>query len=136
MKKINLLIPATILGLAIAVPAMAQDTTSSPSASQSMRQAGQDMEQAGSDTVSAAKNAATGTVTVVKDTKITAEVKTALHRDDTTKTAKIHVSTTAGVVTLMGNVPSSDTAARAEQIAQAAKGVKSVDNQLAVSTVQ
>ncbi|MGO9451168.1 MAG: BON domain-containing protein [Candidatus Binataceae bacterium] len=136
MKTINLLIPATILGLAMAVPATAQDATSSPSASQSMHQAGQDMEQAGSDTVSAAKNAATGTVTVVKDTKITVEVKTALHRDDTTKTAKIHVSTTAGVVTLKGNVPSSDTAARAEQIAQGAKGVKSVDNQLVVASVQ
>src|SRR5208282_1256723 len=135
MKTIKILIPAAVFGLAIAVPAMAQDNPS-PSASQSMHQAGEDMEQAGSSTVQAAKNVATGTVTAVKDTKITAEVKTSLHGDKMTKAADIHVSTTAGIVTLKGSVPSSDTAARAEQIAQAARGVKSVNDHLVVVSVQ
>jgi hyperosmotically inducible protein len=132
MNPIKIAIPTAMLGLALALPAFAQ--APSPSASDSMNQAGQDVKEAGSDIGSAAKNVGKGTATAVHDTKITAKIKTALHTDDATKGQKIHVSTSAGVVTLKGKVASADVAARAEQIAQGTEGVKSVDNELAVAS--
>ena len=131
MNPIKMAMPTALLGLALAVPAFAQ--SASPSASDSMNQAGQEMKQAGSDMGAAAKDAGTGAVTAVRDTKITAKVKAALHLDDATKGQRIKVSTSAGVVTLKGEVASKDVAARAEQIAQGTEGVKSVDNEIAVS---
>jgi hypothetical protein len=131
MKTLKAIVPVAILGLAVAVPTFAQDS-SSPTAGQSMHQAGHDMEGAGSDTWNAAKNAGHGTATAVKDTDTTARVKLALHHDAVTKKGDIHVSTSAGVVTLTGNVESHRAAARAEKITEATKGVASVDNRLAV----
>ena len=130
MKPIKLIVPAAIFGLALAVPSFAQD---SPSASQSVHQAGRDMKDAGSDTVSAAKNVGHGTATAVHDTAITAKVKKALYGDQMTKEQKIHVTTTAGVVTLKGKVATPDALARAQEIAQGTEGVKSVNNKLAVA---
>ncbi len=132
MKAKFAIVSAAVLGLALAVPALAQ--SNSPSASESMHQAGQDLKQAGSDTMNAAKNAGEGTETAVRDTTITVKVKAALHKDADTKHAKIHVSTSAGVVTLKGKVPSQDVAAHAEQIAQNTEGVKSVNNKLSVAS--
>lgn len=131
MKNMKSILPIALLGLSIAIPAFAQ--TSSPSASESMSQAGQDMKSAGSDTVSAAKNVGQGAETAVKDTTITAKIKKSLHSDDATKGQKIHVTTTAGVVTLKGKVASQAAASRAVELAQGTEGVKSVDNELAVS---
>jgi hyperosmotically inducible protein len=132
MNQIKIAIPTALLGLALAIPTFAQ--APSPSASESMHQAGQDMKEAGSDMGSAAENVGKGTATAVRDTKITAKIKTALHRDDATKGQDIHVSTSAGVVTLKGNVASRDAASRAEQLAQGTEGVKDVDNELAISS--
>lgn len=122
---------AAAFALAIGSPSFAQ--SSSPSASDSMHQAGQDMKNAGSDTMNAAENVGHGAKTAVKDTTITAKVKKDLHGDDTTKAEKIHVSTSAGVVTLKGHVDSQAASDRAAQIAQTVEGVKSVDNKLAVA---
>jgi len=127
MKFVKAIVPAAVLALGLAVPAFAQ------SASESMHQAGQDLKSAGSSTVNAAENAGRGTATAVHDTTITAKVKKSLHKDDTTKGQDIHVSTTAGVVTLKGNVSSRETASRAQELTQGTKGVKSVNNELAVS---
>ena len=80
----------------------------------------------------AAKDAYHGTKRAVKDTTITAEVKTALKQDKEVGSSEIHVSTTAGVVTLKGKVPSPDMAAHAAQVAEQSNGVKSVNNQLMV----
>lgn len=129
----TMIVPVAVLGLAIAVPALAQDTGSNPPASESMHQAGQSMEQAGSDTMTAAKHAAKGTATAMRDTKITAKVKAALHKAGITKQAKIHVTTTAGVVQLSGSVPSTDTASQAAQLAQQTEGVRSVTNDLVIA---
>jgi len=98
-----------------------------------MRQAGQEVKNAGSDTVSAAKDAGNGTVTAVRDTTITAKVKMALHKDKAIEDSDIHVDTVAGVVTLTGDVPSSDTAAQAERVTDQTGGVKGINNQLKVS---
>jgi len=126
----KLMVPAILFGMVLSVPAFAQD--SNAPASQQMHEAGQNMEQAGSDTGAAAKDAYHGTVRAVKDTTITARIKTALARDKSVSASAIHVNTTAGVVTLKGNVPSPEMAERAAQLAAQTDGVKSVNNQLVV----
>jgi hyperosmotically inducible periplasmic protein len=63
----------------------------------------------------------------VKDSTITAKVKTALHDD------KPHVTTMNGVVTLRGVVSSDEVADRAKQLARETTWVKAVENKLKVS---
>jgi hyperosmotically inducible protein len=123
----KLIVPALLFGMVLSAPSFAED-----SASQSMNKAGEKMEQAGSDTASAAKDVYHGTARAVKDSTITAEVKTALARDKSVKSTAIHVSTSDGIVTLKGNVPSPDMAERAKELAGQEKGVQRVDNQLMV----
>jgi len=123
----RILAPAVILSVGMAFPVFAQ---SHPSASDSMDAAGQSMEHAGSDTADAAKDTYHGTATALRDTKITAKVKTALHEDEATEHGDIHVRTVAGVVTLRGRVGSDAVAARAERLAQSTEGVREVDNKL------
>ena len=129
----KMILSAAVLGLAMAVPAFAQDNPGSPSASQSMQQAGEAAEQAGSDTLNAVKHVGKGTATALRDTKITTKVRVALHEDKVTEDSDIHVDTVAGVVTLSGHVPSPDAAARAEQLARQTEGVREVNNKLRVS---
>jgi len=124
----KLIVPAVLFGMVLPVPSFAQDEP----ASQSMHQAGEKIEQAGSYTAAAAKDAYHGTERAVKDTTITAEVKTALARDKQVSSPGIHVTTTAGVVTLNGNVPSPEMAQHAAQVAEQTRGVRSVNNQLMV----
>jgi len=134
----RLIVPAVLFGMVLSLPAFAQDSsapaTSNPNApaGQQMREAGHEMENAGSDTVAAGTDTYHATKRAIKDTTITAEVKAALEKDKL-PASEIHVHTKAGVVTLKGNVPSPDMAARAAQIAQQKDGVKSVDNQLMVA---
>jgi hyperosmotically inducible protein len=132
----KMILSAAVFGLAVTAPAFAQDYSASPPASQSMHRAGQDAEQAGSDTWHAAKHAGEGTATAMRDTKITTKVKYALHEDKVTGNYTIHVDTVAGVVTLSGHVPSSDAAARAEQLARQTEGVKGVNNHLSVDSAK
>jgi hyperosmotically inducible periplasmic protein len=144
----KLIVPAVLFGMVLSVPAFAEDNMAPASANyngapasedanapagQQMRAAGQEMKGAGSDTAAAAKDSFHGTERAVKDTTITAEVKTALKSDAQVGSSEIHVKTAGGVVTLKGNVPSPDVAARAAQIAQQKEGVKSVDNRLMVA---
>ena len=127
MNLTKTIVGAAVLAVAFSVPALAQ------SASESMKEAGQQMKSAGTETWHAAENAGKGTVTAVHDTSITAKVKESLYKDEATKGQDIHVSTTAGVVTLKGNVSSQATASRAQELTEGTKGVKSVNNELAVS---
>jgi hyperosmotically inducible protein len=125
---LKIVIPALVLGMAVAAPIFAQEDN--VPASQSMRRAGDSAENAASDTGQAIKHAYHGTVTAVSDTAITAKVKTALHENKITKGADIHVATVAGVVTLKGTVSSADTSATAQRVAQQTSGVKEVRNEL------
>ena len=143
----RLIVPAALFGMVLSVTAFAQEMAPANSANaaspasedmnapagQQMRAAGREMKAAGSDTAAAAKDTFHGTTRAVKDTTITAEVKQALMHDSEIKSSKIHVRTSGGIVTLKGNVPSPDMAARAAQIAQQKEGVKSVDNRLMVA---
>jgi len=128
-NKILAMVPAMVLGIGLALPAFAQDTSanSGDSASTSMNHAG-------SDTAGAAKNAFHGAVTAVDDTTITTEVKTDLAAAKDMRSGQIHVTTIAGVVTLRGRVHDSDVVARAGAIARDASGVRDVSNRLRVSS--
>src|ERR1700683_4597419 len=131
MKSTNRILamaPAMAFCIGLAIPALAQNTSTSPPvpASTSMRQAGHDTE-------GAAKNAYAGTATALSDTTITAKVKTAFASGKNIKSNDIHVATTAGVVTLSGQVQNSRTVARVVAIARNTKGVRGVNNDLQVS---
>ena len=122
--------PVLVLGMGIALPAMAQNDN--VPASRSMHNAGEKIEQAGSDVAASAKDAYHGTKRAVKDTAITAKVKRAIHDDKRIVDSDIDVDTTAGIVTLHGKVPSRLIAERAENLAMQTEGVRSVHNQLTV----
>ena len=128
----KLMVPAILFGMVLSVPAFAEDNNAP--AGQQMNQAGDKVEQAGSDTAGAAKDAYHGTERVIKDTTITAEVKTALARDKNVSSSGIHVTTSAGVVTLKGNVSSPEMAKHAGQVAGQTNGVVRVRNKLTVAT--
>ena len=141
-RKMTLALPLFAISLAAAPFAFAQSDNPSmanpsmsnpPSASESMHEAGQSAEAAGSDMGQAAKHTYHGAKTAVKDSAITAKVKTALHEDKAVGDADIHVDTVAGVVTLSGNAPSTDAAQHAEEVAQQTKGVRSVKNEISIA---
>lgn len=64
------------------------------------------------------------------DAATTSEVKAKLLADDIVPSRKVKVETTDGVVTLTGTVESKAQVERAESIAKAVDGVKSVENDL------
>jgi hyperosmotically inducible periplasmic protein len=120
------MVTAMVLGIGLALPSLAEDTSAPVPASNSMSQAG-------SDTAGAAKNAYHGTVTALDDTKITTMVKAGLVSGKEIDSNHIHVTTVAGVVTLSGQTANSDMSARAESIAKNTSGVRGVNNNLLVS---
>jgi hyperosmotically inducible periplasmic protein len=128
-NKILAIVPAIALGIGLAIPAFAQNSSASAQvpASTSMHRAGEDTE-------GAAKNAYTGTATALSDTTITTKVKAAFASGKDIKSNDIHVTTTAGVVTLGGEVQNSDMAARVVAIARNTTGVRGVTNDLRVSS--
>lgn len=66
------------------------------------------------------------------DTAVTSEIKAKLLADDIVPSRNVTVETTDGVVHLTGTVASSKQSDRAEDIAKAVSGVKSVKNDLSV----
>ena len=127
--RILAMVPAIALGIGLAIPAFAQNSSAGAQvpASTSMHQAGEDTE-------GAAKNAYTGTATALSDTTITTKVKAAFASGKDIKSNDIHVTTTAGVVKLSGQVQNSDMAARVVAIARNTSGVRDVTNDLRVSS--
>lgn len=121
---------SAILSLAVAVPALAQSDSSAASAS--MRSAGQSIKHAGSDIRVATKDTYYAAKTALRDTETTAKVKAAFHRDSTTHPYDIDVTTTAGVVTLEGKIPSHDVAMRAKQLAMETEGVRRVRDRMVI----
>src|SRR5450755_1885327 len=69
----------------------------------------------------------------VADDAIANDIKAKLYSDPVTKPANIEVSVKGGVVTLGGEVPSSDVQQEALKLANAATGVTSVADQLKVT---
>lgn len=68
--------------------------------------------------------------TYAGDTAITSEVKAKLLADDIVPSRKVKVETTDGIVQLSGTVKNAREASRAESVAKAVDGVKSVKNDL------
>jgi len=89
--------------------------------------------------IDAAKESATGTaqsaMDAVDDAAITARVKSALLTDPLLKGASIEVTTVNGVVILQGTVNDEPDIARAIEVANTQRGVKSVQNNLIVKVV-
>jgi hyperosmotically inducible protein len=71
-----------------------------------------------------------GIVAAVSDAALTAEVKARLLEQDDVKLSDVHVTTTNGVVTLTGHVPSGKAKSLALAQASSVEGVKSIDNQI------
>ena len=70
----------------------------------------------------------------VKDSEITAKIKTDLYKDPGVKGTEVHVTTLNGIVQLSGFVDSQSARDRAEQIARAIPGVVEVHNNLLLPT--
>ena len=121
--------PALALAMSFAVPVNAQSPASgtpSEPATASSPQPGEQTEQWASGVYAGAK-------TAVSDTLITLKVKVAILKDQAVSGNDIHVSTTDGIVTLMGNVSSIAVMTQAEQIARSTtSSVRDVVNQLQV----
>ncbi len=85
--------------------------------------------------VQAADNKPAGTTKVwVKDSMVTTKVKAELAASKVSSLAKVHVETDAdGYVQLTGKVATKADKDKAESVAKAVEGVKSVDNQLVVT---
>jgi hyperosmotically inducible periplasmic protein len=131
MKSLLIVVASVLLVSLGKMPSLAQE--SNVPASESMHRAGESAKEAATSAGHAVEHTYQGTATALKDTTITAKVKTALHENKSTKDSDIHVTTVAGVVTLKGTVPSSDISAYAQRAAQETTGVKSVKNQLTIS---
>ena len=127
----KLMVPAALFGIAMSMPVYAQDNNAS--AGPSMQTAGEKMAQAGSEGVDAAVDAYQAAVRFAQDIAVTAAVKTALLTDRSFTGSQIHVTTTAGIVTLEGRVESNAVLAHAQQVASQTRGVNGVNNQLTVS---
>jgi hyperosmotically inducible protein len=129
--RILAIIPAMAFSIGLAIPALAQDTSASAPvpASTSMHRAGENTE-------GAVKNAYVGTATALTDTKITTKIKAAFATGKGIDSNDIHVKTTAGVVTLGGEVRNSHMAARLVAIAKNTEGVRAVTNDLRVNPAQ
>ena len=96
------------------------------------RQMDPTQERAGTDRAQAPMNQQSNVSDNIDDAAITAKVKTAIIGEPGLKALQINVDTANGVVVLSGAVDSPTSVDRANQIAQAVEGVKSVDNRLTV----
>lgn len=88
--------------------------------------------QTGRDLAQDAKQAGNEVADKVSDAVITTSVKAELVKDPNLSALKINVDTAAGRVVLQGSAPSPAARDQAMRLAQAVKGVVSVDNQLKV----
>ena len=91
-----------------------------------------EVKEAGRDFAQEAKQAGSEVADKVSDAVITSSVKAELVKDPNLSALRIKVDTDAGRVLLQGSAPSSTARDQAMQLAQAVKGVVSVDNQLKI----
>ncbi|MEQ1686318.1 MAG: BON domain-containing protein [Burkholderiaceae bacterium] len=91
-----------------------------------------EVKEAGRDLAQDAKQAGSEVADKVSDAVITSSVKAELVKDPNLSALKINVDTDGGRVLLQGTAPSSTAKDQAMKLAQAVKGVVSVDNQLKV----
>jgi hypothetical protein len=80
----------------------------------------------------ASRDALQGVSTALDDSAISLKVKTALAADPALSAARIDVTTSGGIVRLEGPAPDAVSKERATVLASAPRGVKGVDNRLAL----
>lgn len=95
---------------------------------------GADMRAAGEKAKESAAGAMDTVATKAKDAAITTSVNAELAKDAKLSALKINVDTVEGRVALRGTAPDAASRDRASKLAQGVDGVKSVDNQLTVSS--
>ena len=93
-----------------------------------------DMAQGATDAKRDIKEMATDAKDKVNDATITASVNAKLAGDKELSALRINVDTIDGRVALHGSAPSAEARDRATQLASAVDGVKSVENQLVISS--
>ena len=71
----------------------------------------------------------------IEDAEITAKAKAAIFAEPGLKSLQISVNTVKGVVTLSGSVDSISNSDKAKEVASAIAGVKEVDNQLMIKSI-
>jgi hyperosmotically inducible periplasmic protein len=101
---------------------------------QDNRTVGQKVDQSAAKIADKTSEAATNVALAADDTAITAKVKTALMAEPGLKSLDINVETKDAMVTLSGNVGSSDLRERAKQIATTTSGVRGVIDNLTLKT--
>src|SRR3954470_21598093 len=69
----------------------------------------------------------------VNDQSLVTDIQAKLYADNTTRQANVKVAAKDGVVTLSGDVPSSDVELQAMKLANGTAGVRSVDDQIKVN---
>ena len=84
-------------------------------------------------TADTSKASQQGAGQAMDDSAITARAKSALQADPELSTAKIDVTTSAGVVKLKGEIKSLALRRKAESLVKAVPGVKSIDNQMIIT---
>ncbi len=128
MKTIHISTAATLaaaLGASLALAACQPAQNETPTATTPTTAPGQ---VAGSATAMADK-----VTEAVGDAAVTVAVNAELAKDDQLSALRIDVDTRDGRVTLAGSAPNDAARERATVLAQGVKGVKSVDNRLAVA---
>lgn len=93
-----------------------------------------DIKQEAAEAKAATQAAADSVASAVDDAAITASVNAELAKDQQLSALKIDVDTANGRVQLKGSAPDADSKDRATKLAQAVKGVVSVDNQLMIGS--
>ena len=121
----------TLAGAAVVVTALAL----APAYATAQATATQKAQAAADETKQETKAAAKKTGNAITDSWITMKVHSQFVPEDALENSDIDVETRAGVVTLMGTVPTAAGKGRAVAIAKATDGVKSVNDRLRVVAV-
>jgi hyperosmotically inducible protein len=103
-------------------------------AQQKIDSAKHDMAQGAANAQKEMKSAANDVKNAVSDATITASVNAKLAADSELSAVRINVDTVDGKVALRGSAPSATARDRATQLASSVDGVRSVENQLVVSS--
>ncbi len=127
LHTLSILAFTTLLGTSLSITTVrAQESA----AGQEIHESGTAARQVLSDAGQSVRHAYHATADEARDAALTTKVKAALLKDTTTRKFTIHVRSDQGTVTLAGAVDSPATAAHAQSVAGAVKGVQSVTNRL------
>jgi hyperosmotically inducible periplasmic protein len=139
MMQVNVyrssILGASALALMLGVSGCDQNApaeTAGKEIDKAMERAAEKVDKAAAAASTELKKEAEQTGAAVSDTAITAKVTAAIQNEPQLKGLQVNVETLSGVVILTGSADSKQSSERAQQLASAVAGVKSVDNRLQV----